>query len=36
VGLNPYRKIKRRKSDVALVAVTLAIIALLVIWAFTG
>ena len=32
MGFNPYRKIKRRKSDYALVAVTLGIVAMLVVW----
>jgi hypothetical protein len=36
VGMNPYRKMKRRKSDYALVVGTLLIVAVLVVWAFAG
>jgi hypothetical protein len=36
VGFNPHSKQRRRNSDYVLVAVTLALIAALVIWGFTG
>ncbi len=36
VGMNPYRKMKRRKSDYVLVFGTLLVVALLVVWAFAG
>jgi len=33
VGLNPFRPQVRRRSDIALVAVALLVVALLVVWA---
>lgn len=33
VGFNPYRKQKKRKSDVVLVAVALLLTAVLILWA---
>jgi hypothetical protein len=33
MGLNPFRVQRRRRSDYVLVAVTFAVIALLVLWA---
>jgi hypothetical protein len=34
VGLNPYRKTRRRPSDIVLVVVALAVALALVLWAF--
>jgi hypothetical protein len=36
VGFNPYRKVKRRRSDYVFVAVGLVIALALVLWAFLG
>jgi hypothetical protein len=36
MGFNPHRKQKKRASDIYLVAIALAIIVALVIWAFTA
>jgi hypothetical protein len=36
VGLNPYRKQRRRKSDYVLVGVALVATVALVVWAFLG
>lgn len=33
MGFNPYRKQKKRKSDVVLVAVALVVTAVLMLWA---
>jgi hypothetical protein len=33
VGLNPFRPQARRRSDIALVAISLVVVALLVLWA---
>jgi hypothetical protein len=33
VGFNPFRQQVRRRSDVALVAIALLVVALLVLWA---
>ena len=36
VGLNPYRQMRRRRSDYAFVAAALVVAAVLVLWAFFG
>jgi hypothetical protein len=36
VGLNPFRQQVKRRSDVVIVAVALAVIVLLVLWASFG
>lgn len=36
VGLNPYRRTRRRRSDYVFVAVALVVAAVLVLWAFFG
>jgi hypothetical protein len=36
VGLNPYRQMRRRRSDYVFVAVALVVAAVLVLWAFFG
>lgn len=36
VGLNPYRKHRRRPSDYVLVGVCLVVVVALVVWAFFG
>ena len=36
VGLNPYRKHRRRPSDYVLVGACLALVLALVVWAFLG
>jgi hypothetical protein len=33
VGFNPYRKVKKRKSDVVLVVSALLLTAVLIVWA---
>ena len=36
VGLNPYRKHRRRRSDYVLVGACLALVLALLVWAFLG
>jgi hypothetical protein len=36
MGLNPYRPMRRRRADYAIVAIALVVAALLVLWAFLG
>ena len=36
VGLNPYRKHRRRRSDYVLVGACLAVVLALLVWAFLG
>jgi hypothetical protein len=36
MGLNPYRARTKRTSDIALVAVALAVVLVLVLWALLG
>jgi len=36
VGLNPYRQMRRRRSDYVFVVVALVVAAVLVLWAFFG
>lgn len=36
VGFNPYRPVRRRASDYAMVVAALLVVTLLLVWAFTG